>query len=242
VVLEGPKIVFLFTGYFPMLKLENRLTWKKILESKPLLASLGISLAVLIVWALTAPVFFRYVQQRDGIAIDDTILRIITPRNVSLPVFILLYGLIISTVIHLLRRPFAFVMALQGYALLTFFRLLSILMVPLEDPTGIIPLADPFVDRFFYQEVVTKDLFFSGHTSLIFLLAYCTPEARHRFFLMSGGVVVAVLLLVQHAHYFIDVAAAPPVAYLAYRASKKIMESTRRESSAKRKAEISGDY
>jgi hypothetical protein len=239
-VIRGGLIVFLFTGYFPMLKLENRLTWKNILESKPLLRNLGISSTGLIVWALTAPVFFRYIQQRDGFAIEDPILQIISPRDVSLTVFILLYGLIISAVIHLFRRPYAFVMALQGYAILTFLRLLTILMVPLEDPMGIIPLSDPFVDRFFYQEVITRDLFFSGHTSIVFLLAFCTPESRHRLFLISGGVVVAVLLLVQHVHYFIDVAAAPPVAYLAYRASKKIMESTlEKETLAKREAEIS---
>lgn len=223
---EGLKIVFLFTGYFRMLKLENRLTWKNLLESKSLLTSFGISLTLLVIWAFTAPGFFRYIQQRDGFALGDPVLQMITPRDVSVPVFILLYGLIITAIFQLVRRPYSFVVALQGYALLTFFRLVSILMVPLEDPIGILPLSDPFVDRLFYQEVVTKDLFFSGHTSIVFLLAFCSEEARYRFFLMAGGVVVAVLLLVQHAHYFIDVAAAPPFAYLAYRASKKIIDST----------------
>lgn len=187
------------------------------------MVSLVTAVILLVTWAFMAPTFFAYIQQRNGFTIEDPVLRAIDARDVSIPVFLLLYALILSGVVALLFRPVLFVVAVQAYAILTFFRLLSILLVPLEDPYGIIPLSDPFVDHLFYQKVITKDLFFSGHTSIVFLLAFCCPFRILRWLLTIGGIVIGGLLLIQHAHYFIDVLVAPLIAYLAYLISRKLL-------------------
>lgn len=201
----------------------DRFTWQNTFHSKQLMWSLVISVFLLITWAFMAPMFFEYIQQRNGVTLDDPVLKTIDARDVSIFVFLLLYTLIIAGVVYLFFRPYFFVVAVQAYAVLTFFRLLSILLVPLEDPYGIIPLSDPFVDHLFYQKVITKDLFFSGHTSIVFLLAFCCPSRMLQWLLIIGGIAIGGLLLIQHAHYFIDVLVAPLVAYLAYRISRKLL-------------------
>ena len=50
------------------------------------------------------------------------------------------------------------------------FRTSAINLVPLEPPDTILLLNDPFVQLFGKGEILTKDLFFSGHTGTLFLL------------------------------------------------------------------------
>lgn len=95
-------------------------------------------------------------------------------------------------------------------------------LVPLDPPIGIIPLRDPFVEGFFYDDkVLVKDLFFSGHTSNMVLLTLFMDIKWLKNILILASIIVGYLLLVQHVHYAIDVFAAPFFAYLAYRLSTK---------------------
>lgn len=59
---------------------------------------------------------------------------------------------------------------LTAYSCLLVLRSFSMLVVPLDPPSGMLLLTDPFVSYFVEEHfVATRDLFFSGHTaSLVF--------------------------------------------------------------------------
>ena len=64
---------------------------------------------------------------------------------------------------------------------------------------------------------LTKDLFFSGHTGVTFLLLlYIWPERRLRWLMLTGHVLVVVSVLVSHLHYTIDIVGAYAIAFSLY--------------------------
>ena len=90
-------------------------------------------------------------------------------------------------------------------------------LIPLDPPENIISLNDPFVQYFSSSEILTKDLFFSGHTSTIFMLyLVSTKKILKRIFLFCT-VLVALFVLLQHVHYSVDVFAAPFFTFTAYK-------------------------
>ena len=64
---------------------------------------------------------------------------------------------------------------------------------------------------------MTKDLFFSGHTSTVVLLFLCLPGKVDKGLALISIVVVGSLLLVQHVHYTLDVLGAIFFTWLSYR-------------------------
>ncbi len=60
--------------------------------------------------------------------------------------------------------------ALQAYGLMVVFRIIAMYLTPFEAPEKLLLLNDPFVQLFGKGDVLTKDLFFSGHTGTLFLL------------------------------------------------------------------------
>lgn len=170
-----------------------------------------------------APIVFQYAEQRTGVLLSDFILEWLLATDLSLIIFIIMDTLLIISIAALLTRPDHFLVVLQAYVLLTLVRFITIFLVPLEAPEGIVILHDPITDRFFYQGVViTKDLFFSGHTSILMLMAFGMPFQKLKIILFIGATAVGIMLLIQHAHYTIDVLAAPVFAWLAIFASRKL--------------------
>ena len=96
-------------------------------------------------------------------------------------------------------------------------RIAAMAVTPLEAPPGMIPLHDPLVRLFGPGRLLTKDLFFSGHTSTLFLLALAVPGRRWKAFFALCAAAVAFCVLAQHVHYAIDVLAAPLFAYASFR-------------------------
>jgi hypothetical protein len=196
--------------------------WKTALQVKSFLVKSIISGALLVLCAIVAPIFFQFIQKRDGYILNDYLLNLLPTVDLSYGVFILLYLLIFVAVGYLLSRPQLFLVTLQAYIILTIFRFITIFFIPLDPPSGIIELNDPFVQYFFYQQSVTKDLFFSGHTSLLLLLTLSVQSARLKAILFAGSCLVAIMLLFQHAHYTIDILAAPFFSWLAFALAKRL--------------------
>jgi hypothetical protein len=90
--------------------------------------------------------------------------------------------------------------------------------VPFNPPLKMIPLADPFVQFFGSGAVLTKDLFFSGHTATLFILFLTAASKKTKYFFLTGTIIAALLLLLQHVHYTVDVLSAPFFTYGCYRA------------------------
>lgn len=196
--------------------------WREALNSKRFRIHLFLSVFFLLLCAFTAPILFQFIQKRQGFMLNDYLLDWLPVFDLSLWTFVLLYLLIFLGVISLLSYPYQFLVTLQAYVLLTVLRFITILLIPLEPPKNIIELIDPFVQHLFYQQSVTKDLFFSGHTSLLVLLTLAVPSPKIRIVLFMGTFLIASMLLIQHAHYTVDVVLAPLFSWLVFVVAKKL--------------------
>jgi hypothetical protein len=106
---------------------------------------------------------------------------------------------------------------LLTYSAVTWLRMLTIYLVTLEAPQGIITLKDPFLSVVVYPGEFVKDLFFSGHISTMTVLILIEPNKKLKWIKVIATVVVAALLLKQHVHYSVDIFFAPLFTYLVYR-------------------------
>jgi len=110
---------------------------------------------------------------------------------------------------------------MQPYSLLTLFRMAAMYAMPLDPPASMLLLADPLVELFGTGKLLTRDLFFSGHTSIMFILFLTSKDKILRIILLIGTISIGMLVLVQHVHYTIDVLAAPFFAWGAYSIIRK---------------------
>jgi len=169
------------------------------------------------------PFFFQTIEKRNGFALNDPILRWLPAHNVSLALFVIIWALCLLAIYRTARHPYIFLTFLWAYILMSAMRMLAITLVPLDPPVGLIDLVDPIGNIFYGKNFVTKDLFFSGHTSTVFLLYLCLPGSRDKKIALAVTVLVGFLLLVQHVHYTLDVLGALLFARIAYWITRKVI-------------------
>lgn len=198
-------------------------SWKNAWQNRDFKFQSLISLSVLSVIAIFINDFFQYIEMREGFEISDILLNNISPINLSLYIFIMLYAVIIASIFHLSHYPGILLKCLQAYVILTSMRILTILFFPLEPSASMIQLEDPFIGHLFYgNEVITKDLFFSGHISTMLLLVLYNPFRPFQYLFLTMTILTAICILFQHVHYSIDILAAPLFSYLSYKAANSI--------------------
>jgi hypothetical protein len=181
------------------------------------------------------PGFFHYIQQRPGAVAFDPLLSSLPRYDVAWPIFALMYGGVLVAVGWLTRHPHLFLRGLWGYFFLLLLRMAAIWLVPLVPPLDILAMPDPFLALVFHtdaSEAITKDLFFSGHTSTVVLLALAVRGRWLRGGLALVATLIGLLVLVQRVHYTYDVLAAPLFAWLAYWAAQFIVSGTGAEAAA----------
>ncbi len=166
--------------------------------------------------------FLTFVEARPGAVLPDPVLALLAPRDLTWLTFSLIYLGLAFGVARLATDPRALLVALQAYVLMVIFRMAAMWVTPLEAPPGMIPLHDPLVRLFGPGKLLTKDLFFSGHTSTLFLLALAVPGRRSQAFFLLCTAAVAFSVLAQHVHYTIDVLAAPVFAYASFRIARRV--------------------
>lgn len=181
-----------------------KITWE--LSSFRMGVFFGMILLSLI--AFMFPYFFQLIEERKGVVLDDYILRMLQPRDVSILIFLLLYSVIGLTIRRAVQDPAIFINFLWSYVLLCMARFLSISLVELEPPIGFVALRDPLSIVFYHTNEITKDLFFSGHTATLVLCGLCLVQKRDKIIAFSASGIMALLLLIQHVHYTIDILAA----------------------------------
>ena len=189
--------------------------WRLLLTLPALVATLS-ALAALVKW----------VEQRPGAVLADPVLALLAPRDVTWPIFTLIYVGLLLAVVRLVRTPVRLVLGVQAYVVMALLRILVMWATPLDPPAGMIVLEDPLVQVVGgASRPLTRDLFFSGHTSTMFLLFLAVPGRAAKAFFLACTASVAFLVLVQHVHYAVDVLAAPPFAYAAWRIARKTWPS-----------------
>ena len=170
----------------------------------------------------TFPAFFQTIERHTGPVLNDWVLNQLPPRDVSLGIFLTIWATALLLLIRARFSPAVFMMFTYGYIIVSLSRMLSINLVPLDPPVGLIPLIDPISNAFYGKTYITKDLFYSGHTSSIFLMFLCLRRWWDRLFAFIGSLLVGSLLLVQHVHYTVDVLGAFVFTYPLYWLGKKI--------------------
>lgn len=206
-------------------KASIRQNWSAAMESNYFKVVVIVTLAVCAIIMSFLPYYFSYIQARAGIYIFDPILSVLTPVDVSVFIFSLLYLCATVCLGFLAYFPKFLLKGAWAYSILTCLRMIVMLFVPLEAPKEMIFLVDPILSLIVYQEVtVTKDLFFSGHTATMAILAFGVPNKFLKAFFVFGTLIMAGLLLKQHVHYTVDVLVAPFFAYVAWKLAEKIEE------------------
>lgn len=158
------------------------------------------------------------IESRPGVILHDPLLALFNPIDLTWLTFGLIYGGLVVTLALLIPHPARLLSVAQSYILMILIRILCLIAAPLEPPMTTIPLSDPVVEFFGSAEtILTKDLFFSGHTATLFLFALGLPDRRWRLVMFVVTACVAVAVLFQHVHYTIDVFVAPLVSYAAFR-------------------------
>jgi len=197
-------------------------TWREAWASRAYRVALALTVPVLVATLAALASLVKWVERRPGAVIPDPILALLTARDVTWPVFTLIYVGILLAVALLVRRPVRLLAGVQAYVVMALLRMVVMWATPLDPPPGMITLEDPLVQGLGgASHALTRDLFFSGHTSTMFLLFLAVPGRPARAFFLACTASVAYLVLVQHVHYAVDVLAAPPFAYAAWRIARK---------------------
>jgi hypothetical protein len=167
--------------------------------------------------------FLTGIEQRSGVMFPDPILAVLPPADLTWLIFALIYGALVLAIVYMVRHPARLMLALQSYMLLALSRMVAMFLLPLDPPAGMIPLVDPLVELFGSGgTTLSRDLFFSGHTSTLFLLALVIPNRKLSAVFLLCTALVGCAVLVQHVHYSIDVLAAPFFTYACFAAARKL--------------------
>ena len=194
-----------------------RLNWIDYLSTRNSKIELSITLILLIATLVFFTHFINAVEARKGVELNDPILKLFNPINLSGFIFSIIYISIILSLIIFLSEPDRFVFAMQVYSLMVMIRIITLYLVPLNAPGNMMPLVDPLVTNLGTGRLLTKDLFFSGHTATMFLLFLVSGGKKTRIFFFCGFIIIGIAVLLQHVHYTIDVIAAPFFTYTSFR-------------------------
>ena len=163
------------------------------------------------------PFFFQAIEGRNGYFFTDLLLQWLPARNMSFAVFFLIWSCCFILIIRIFRDPMILLVTLWAYNGVTLLRMACIDLISLNPPAGLIPMADPITNQFYGAHYITHDLFFSGHTTTVFLIFLCLKKKTDRLYALLASMALGILLLIQHVHYTVDVLAAPVFTFAVFR-------------------------
>ena len=198
------------------------MSWKTFFQNSKNKTEFILTIILLIPLLISFSQFLLFIENRKGIVFNDPFLNLFNPIDLTWLIFGLIYLSLIFFLIITARDPNRIMMALQAYGLMLVFRIIAMYLVPFEAPEKMLLLNDPFVQLFGKGDVLTKDLFFSGHTGTLFLLFLLVDNKKLKVVYLLVTILVGIAVLLQHVHYSIDVFVAPFVAFGAFSIIKKL--------------------
>jgi membrane-associated phospholipid phosphatase len=170
------------------------------------------------------PTFFAFIEKREGMVLQDFVLDAIPAMDVSIPTFAIIWSVVLLVFYRIYQNPRLFLVVAYGFILMCVLRVLTISLLPLHPPTGLIVLKDPIANIAYGGNgiFITKDLFYSGHTGNMFLFFLCLEHKWDKIIALTASFLVGILVMVQHIHYSIDVLAAFLFTYFIYLGAKKL--------------------
>lgn len=197
--------------------------WKKAWGTVQTRQQIITGTAMMLAVVCMLPHFFSYIEKRNGIVLNDRLLALIPPHNVSGLIFAIIWGMIGLTIIRAVQKPAIYIIYCWTLLFVSVARIACISLVPLNPPHGLVPLTDPLSSAFYGYSDITKDLFFSGHTATMVLIFLCLEKPVDKIIAFIAMIAVMFLLLVQHIHYTIDVFFAPIAVYAFYRLTNYLL-------------------
>ena len=194
--------------------------WKESLSNRMFRISFLTTLVFLVIILISLSNYLVYNDTRAGAVLNDPFLKLFHAVNLTWLIFGMIYSGLFLGVFFLVKYPNYLLLTLQAYSIMAVIRMIVMYSIPLEPPAGMISLNDPFVQLFGTGITLKKDLFFSGHTSTMFLLFLTSMNKKMKLGFLIGTIIVGLSVLLQHTHYSVDVLAAPFFAYTSYRIAK----------------------
>lgn len=189
--------------------------WNATLTNNTFIIEFIFSLFILIATMMVFSRFTQFTEMRRGIQFTDPILANFQAIDLTKSIFLMIYGGIVVALISLLASPYRLMILFQAYAVMVLARMVTLFILPLAPPDGMIFLQDPFVEFFGTSKTIDNNLFFSGHTATVFLLYLCVPKKLKTFFFFIT-LFIAIGVLLQKAHYTVDVIIAPCISFISY--------------------------
>ncbi len=168
------------------------------------------------------PSFFRSIERRNGLVLNDWLLASLPAFDVSAIIFAIIWGMGILMLVRAMNKPAICTTYIWTLIFVCIARFISISLVRLDPPAGLVPLTDPLTGCFYGHAAITKDLFFSGHTSTMVLIYLNLEKKIDKIIAFAATILVMLLLLLQHIHYTMDVLAAPVIVYCLYRFTRSL--------------------
>lgn len=205
---------------------EIKQVWRNAIADSFYKKRLQLGLIIWVALLIAFPFFFNYIESRNGITLNDFILNGLPTYDVSIPTFLIIWSMFLLFLYRAIHHPELLLLFLWGFIFLSISRFITIYLIPLNPPEQLIALRDPITNIFYGKKhgFITKDLFYSGHTSTQFLMCLCLTKRSDKILTLISTILVGVLVLIQHVHYSIDVIAAPFLTYLVYLLSKQLLK------------------
>lgn len=203
----------------------NEITWAVAWQDSRFRWQLILAVGVFAIFPWKADDYFQWIQQRDGVVMEDVILANLPAINVSIPIFAIIYVSVIYLLFRIIRLPKRFIWFAWAFNIETLMRFACIYGIALNPPVGLVDLHDPLAELFIYGEniAITKDLFFSGHTATMVFVCFFLPRVLERKIAFVLTLVLVMLLLFQHVHYSLDILAAPLATFIAIKLAKRLV-------------------
>ena len=207
-----------------MALLTENISWSKAWQERRFRNKTIIALLLVTIILTLLPTFFAFIEKREGMVLQDYLLDAIPAMDVSIPTFIIIWSVVMLVLYRIYQNPRLFLVVAYGFILMCLARILTISLLPLNPPTGIITLQDPVANIAYGGNgiFITKDLFYSGHTGNMFLFFLCLEAKWDKIIALTASFLIGLLVLIQHIHYSIDVFAAFIFTYFIYLGAKKI--------------------
>lgn len=173
---------------------------------------------------VSMPFFYQAIELRRGIKFNDYLLQWLPSVDLSIYIFSIIWAMALLTFHRFRQDPQIFLEFLWGFILINLGRFVSIGLVPLDAPDGLIPIEDPIANYFYGPTFITKDLFFSGHTAAMFLMFLCLKKRTDKILALIATFVIAAFVLIQHVHYTMDVVMAPLITYFLWKGARRITQ------------------
>ena len=207
-----------------MALLNQTISWSEAWQLKSFRNKTFVALVLVAIILLLLPYFFAFIEKREGMVLQDFVLERLPASDVSIPTFIIIWSVVLLVFYRIYQNPSIFLVVAYGFILMCLARVLTISLLPLNPPPGLITLKDPIANIAYGGKgiFITKDLFYSGHTGNMFLFFLCLQAKWDKIIALAASFMVGILVLIQHIHYSIDVISAFIFTYFLYLGAKKV--------------------